>query len=82
MKTRIKFCSDEAADFHDKEIPKVNTNLTCLAIIFELWFVKAKNLNKNFSSLTLPSKVLDKSGLPYVTPLQLHCQNILHYFFS
>ena len=43
-------------------------------IIFKLWFVTAKNVskkvegvlkkNKNFSFVTLPSKILDKSGLP------------------
>ena len=25
---------DETADFHDKEVPKVDSNYTCLAVIF------------------------------------------------
>ena len=33
LKTKIKSCSDEAIDFHDKEIPKVDSNHTCLAVI-------------------------------------------------
>ena len=30
MKTKLKFYGDEATDFHEKEIPKVDSNLTCL----------------------------------------------------
>ena len=33
MKTKIKFDDDEATDFHDKEIPKVDSILPCLAVI-------------------------------------------------
>ena len=33
MKTKIKFYGDEVIDFDDKEIPKVNSNYTCLAVI-------------------------------------------------
>ena len=33
MKTKTKFYDDEATYFHDKEIPKVDFNLTCLAVI-------------------------------------------------
>ena len=33
MKTKIKFFDIEATDFHDKEILKVDSNLTCLAVI-------------------------------------------------
>ena len=33
LKTKIKFCGDETTDFHDKEIPKVNSNLPFLAVI-------------------------------------------------
>ena len=32
-KTKIKFYSDEATDFHDKEIHKVDSDYTCLAVI-------------------------------------------------
>ena len=43
--------------------------------------------NKNFGFVTLPSKILDKSGLPCVTPLKFQRQKIdackiLHDFFS
>ena len=33
LKTKIKSFIDEATDFHNKEIPKVNSNHTCLAVI-------------------------------------------------
>ena len=33
MKTKIKSHSDEVTDFYDKEIPKVESNHTCLAVI-------------------------------------------------
>ena len=32
MKTRIKSHGDEVTDFYDKEIPKVNSIYTCLAV--------------------------------------------------
>ena len=33
MKRKIKFYGDKSIDFHDKEIPKVDFNLTCSAVI-------------------------------------------------
>ena len=33
LKTKIKSYGNEATDFHDKEIPKVDSNHTCLPII-------------------------------------------------
>ena len=33
MKTKIKSRDDEVPDFNDKEIPKVDSNHTCLAVI-------------------------------------------------
>ena len=33
MKTKIKSYGDEVTDFYDKEIPKVSSNHTCLAVI-------------------------------------------------
>ena len=33
MKTKIKSYRDEATNFHNKEIPKVGSNDTCLAVI-------------------------------------------------
>ena len=33
MKSKIKSLSDEAADFHNKEMPKTDSNNTALAVI-------------------------------------------------
>ena len=33
MKTKIKSHGDEFTDFYDKEIPKVDSNHTCLAVV-------------------------------------------------
>ena len=33
MKTKIKSYGDEATGFHDKEMPKVGSDYTCLAVI-------------------------------------------------
>ena len=33
LKIKIKCCNDEATDFHNKEICKVGSNHTCLAVI-------------------------------------------------
>ena len=30
---KIKFYGDAVTDFYDKEIPKVDSNLTCIAVI-------------------------------------------------
>ena len=33
LKTKISCYGDEATDFQDKEVPKVDSNYTCLALI-------------------------------------------------
>ena len=33
LKTKIKPCGDKVTDFYEKEIPKVDSNPTCLAVI-------------------------------------------------
>ena len=33
MKPKIKSFGDEAADLHDKEVPKAGSDYTCLAVI-------------------------------------------------
>ena len=33
LKTKVRPYGDEVTDFHDKEIPKVDSNHTCLAVI-------------------------------------------------
>ena len=42
LKTKIKSHGDEVIDFYDKEIPKVDSNHTCLAVI-SLEFVLKKD---------------------------------------
>ena len=44
LKSKIRSYSDEATDFHDKHIPKVGSNFTCLAIIL-IDFVLKKDEN-------------------------------------
>ena len=33
METKIGSYGNQATDFHDKEVPKVGSNYTCLAVI-------------------------------------------------
>ena len=33
LKTKIRSYGQEATDFHDKEVPKVGSNYTCLTVI-------------------------------------------------
>ena len=33
MKIKLKSYGDEVTDFYDKEVPKVDSNYTCLAVI-------------------------------------------------
>ena len=33
MKTKLKFHADKVTDFYDKKVPKVDSYLTCLAVI-------------------------------------------------
>ena len=42
LETKIKSCGDETTDFHDKKVPKVGSNYTCLAVII-IDFVLRKN---------------------------------------
>ena len=39
-KTKIKSYSDEAINFHNKEIPKVGSNYICLAVILIEFFLQ------------------------------------------
>ena len=47
LKTKIKSYGDEVTDFYDKEIPKMNSNYTCLAVI-SLDSALKKDENKHF----------------------------------
>ena len=40
LKTKVNSYGDEAKDFHYKEIPKVNSNFTCLAVILVDFILK------------------------------------------
>ena len=40
LKTKIIFNGDEATDFYDKEIPKLDSNHNCLAVISWILFSK------------------------------------------
>ena len=33
LKSKVKFYGDEATDFHDKKVPKVDSSYTCLTVI-------------------------------------------------
>ena len=44
MKTKINVYADEATDFRNKEMPKIGSNHTCLAVItIDLVFKKDEN---------------------------------------
>ena len=58
MKTKIKFYINEVTDFYDKEIPKVDSNHTCLAVIN---LESALTKNENYWKL-LRKKLLRKNG--------------------
>ena len=60
LKIKIKFYGDEATDFHDKEMPKVGYNYTCIAVMLISFIIRkdekyyphvflkeCKNIDKN-----------------------------------
>ena len=48
QETKIKSYGDEATDFHDKEIPKLRSNYTCLAVILiDFVLKKMKTIIRN-----------------------------------
>ena len=58
LKTKIKFYINEVTDFYDKEIPKVDSNHICLAVIN---LESALTKNENYWKL-LRKKLLRKNG--------------------
>ena len=58
LKTKIKFYINEVTDFYDKEIPKVDSNHICLAVIN---WESALTKNENYWKL-LRKKLLRKNG--------------------
>ena len=47
LKTKIKSYDDEVTDFYDKNIPKVDSNQTCLAVISLDSALKKKKIKTN-----------------------------------
>ena len=43
LKTKIKFHGNEAAEVHDKDVPKAGSNHTCLAVIAIDFALKKEN---------------------------------------
>ena len=73
MKTKIKSHADEVADFYDKEIPKVNSHHTCLALII---------LDSALKKEKLLSQVFLKECKCVEKKLIRHISNTLNFFFS
>ena len=52
LKTKTKSYGDEATDFHDKEVPKVNSIYTYLAVILLDSTLKIESLKKVTSTIS------------------------------
>ena len=61
--TKIKSHGDEVTDFYDKEIPKVDSNHTCSAII--IWISK-KNWNYYPQVFLKECKYIKKNVIRYI----------------
>ena len=59
LKTKIKFYCDEATNFHDKEVPKVDSNHTFLALII-LDYILKKNENYYSQEFLKECKYIEK----------------------
>ena len=59
LKTKIRSYSNEATDFHDKEVPKVGPNYTCLEVI-SLDFVLKKDENYYLQVFSKERKYIEK----------------------
>ena len=65
----MKSDGDEATDFHDKEIPKVDSNHTCLAVInvdsllkkYENYYLKVFLKEINFENVFFKEAILEKN---------------------
>ena len=85
LKTKIKSYGDDVTDFYDKEIPKVNSNHTCLAVIsLDSALKKMKPvIHKSFylkSANTLGKKVirqviddLERSDEEWIKGMRIMC---------
>ena len=57
LKTKITFYGDEITDFYGKEVPKVDSNHTCLAVI-SLGSALRKNENYYLSANALKKVII------------------------
>ena len=60
MKTKIKSPGNEVTDLYDKEIPKVGSNHTCLAVITLDSALKKKDIHKLLSTSVFKLKYIEK----------------------
>ena len=65
MKTKIKSHGDKVTDFYDKEIPKVDSNHTCLAVI-SLDFALKKDENYYLQVLLKECKYMEKKVVRHI----------------
>ena len=66
LKTKIKSYGDEATDFHDKEIPKVAPDYTCLAVI-TIGSALQKDENYYLQGFLKECKYIEKELIKYIT---------------
>ena len=66
LKTKIKSYGDEATDFHDKEIPKVASDYTCLAVI-TIGSTLKKDENYYLQGFLKECKYIEKEVIKYIT---------------
>ena len=59
MKTKIKSHANEVTDFYNKEIPKVDSNYTCLSVI-SLDSALKKDGNKYLQMFSKECKYIEK----------------------
>ena len=71
LKPKIKSCGDEATDFPDKEIPKLDSNHTCLTVIsLNSAFNKS---GKNYQQVFLKGCKYIKKGKKILDILTINC---------
>ena len=65
MKTKIKSHVDEVTDFYDKEVPKVDSNHTCLAVI-SLSYALNKDGNCYLEAFLKECKYIEKKVIWHI----------------
>ena len=74
MKTKIKSYDDEVTDFYKKEIPKVDSNSTCLAVI-SLDFGLNKYGNYYRQVFSKECKYIEKKVTSHIDDLENSCND-------